>query len=125
MRLFPPVPINARTANKITTLPIGGGPDRSSPILIQKDQKIVLITWATHRRTDIFGADALEFRPDRWETLPPESLVGYLPFLSGPRSCPGRELSSLPEKHTGLTFVTRAICFDESKLRGGEDLAEL
>jgi len=91
MRLFPPVPINARTANKVTTLPTGGGPDHNSPILVQKDQKIVFITWATQRRTDIFGPDALEFRPERWENLGPESLAGYLPFLSGPRTCPGQQ----------------------------------
>lgn len=41
-----------------------------------------------HRRTDIYGPDALEFKPERWETLRPG--WGYLPFNGGPRICLGR-----------------------------------
>ncbi len=41
-----------------------------------------------HRRTDIYGSDALLFRPERW--APEESLRpgwAYLPFNGGPRIC--------------------------------------
>ena len=51
-----------------------------------------------HRRKDLYGEDAEEFRPDRWEDLSlplyHDSVSagwGYLPFNSGPRVCLGRE----------------------------------
>jgi hypothetical protein len=42
-----------------------------------------------HRRKDLFGADADEFRPERWQYLRPG--WNYLPFNGGPRTCLGRE----------------------------------
>jgi cytochrome P450 len=42
-----------------------------------------------HRRRDIYGADADEFRPERWETLRPG--WEYLPFNGGPRICLGQQ----------------------------------
>jgi len=46
-----------------------------------------------HRRKDIFGEDAEEFRPERWgENLRPG--WAYLPFNGGPRACLGREYST-------------------------------
>lgn len=52
-------------------------------------------TWATHRSKASFGDDALDFRPERWEGLKGEALLGFVPFNSGPRACPGRKYSSL------------------------------
>lgn len=51
-----------------------------------------------HRRHDLYGDDAEEFRPDRWnENLPlfkdeMNATWGYLPFNGGPRVCLGRKL---------------------------------
>ncbi|KAK3182172.1 hypothetical protein K4F52_006541 [Lecanicillium sp. MT-2017a] len=54
--------------------------------------------YAMHRRKDIYGDDAEEFRPERWEG---DSLknVGwaYLPFNGGPRLCLGPEEFGLLE----------------------------
>lgn len=44
-----------------------------------------------HRRTDIYGPDAAEFNPDRWETLRPG--WGYVPFNGGPRICIGQQFA--------------------------------
>ena len=38
MRVYPPVPFNARVANKDTILPHGGGADGESNVLVQKGQ---------------------------------------------------------------------------------------
>lgn len=47
-----------------------------------------------HRRKDIYGDDADEFRPERWEDDALRDVGwGYLPFNRGPRICLGRELS--------------------------------
>ncbi|OXV08236.1 hypothetical protein Egran_04001 [Elaphomyces granulatus] len=90
MRLLPPVPVNARIAVKDTMLPTGGGPDRKSPILVKKGMTVAWPVWHMHRRTDIWGTDAHEFRPDRWEDDAKKGW-GYLPFNGGPRICLGQQ----------------------------------
>jgi cytochrome P450 len=67
LRLYPIVPINARYANKDTTLPRGGGNDRNSPIFVPKGTTVQYSVHVMHHRKDIWGADAEEFRPERWE----------------------------------------------------------
>jgi hypothetical protein len=42
-----------------------------------------------HRRKDLYGDDAEEFIPERWEHLRPT--WEYLPFNGGPRICLGRK----------------------------------
>jgi cytochrome P450 len=44
-----------------------------------------------HRRTDIYGPDAEEFKPERWEAL--RVGWGYLPFNGGPRICVGQQFA--------------------------------
>jgi len=95
LRLYPPVPVNTRTALRTTTLPTGGGPDRKSPVLIPKGSSVAWSAYAMHRRPDLYGMDAEIFRPERWdEDMPikgnPMSMKwGYLPFNGGPRTCLG------------------------------------
>lgn len=93
LRMYPPVPLNVRTALKDTTLPVGGGANGLSPIFITKGTSVIYSVWAMHRRPDIWGQDASKFRPERWEG---SNLRGwqYLPFNGGPRICLGREYLS-------------------------------
>lgn len=69
LRLNPPVPSNAREAARDTVLPVGGGPDGKSPIFVQKGTMLRYTVWTMQRRKDLFGDDAEEFRPERWENL--------------------------------------------------------
>jgi hypothetical protein len=87
LRLYPVVPLNARRALKDTTLPTGGGPEGTSPIYVRKGTQIEYSVYTMHRRKDLWGKDADEFRPDRWDGRK----VGweYLPFNGGPRLCIG------------------------------------
>ena len=89
LRLYPVVPINSRVATKDTTIPTGGGPDGKSPIFVRKGQPVEYSVHVMHRRKDLWGPDADEFKPDRWVGRK----VGweYLPFNGGPRICLGRE----------------------------------
>lgn len=89
MRLHPVIPTNAREAARDTTIPYGGGPDGSAPLLVKKGMLVMYNLYAMHRREDIFGDDAAAFVPERWETLRPG--WNYLPFNGGPRICMGRE----------------------------------
>jgi len=69
--LYPVVPGNGRTALVDTTLPVGGGPDGKSPIFIKAGQQVNYQVYVMHRRKDLFGEDASEFKPERWEKLRP------------------------------------------------------
>ena len=69
LRMYPSVSTNSRAASKDTVLPVGGGPDGKSPIFVPKGSTLRWSTYAMHRRQDIFGPDAEEFRPERWEDL--------------------------------------------------------
>lgn len=100
LRLYPPVPLNTRTALRRTFLPTGGGPTLTSPILIPAGSSVAWSAYAMHRRPDLYGMDAEMFRPERWdEDMPikndPVSMKwGYLPFHGGPRVCLGSKLHS-------------------------------
>jgi cytochrome P450 len=107
LRLWPVVPLNSRFANKNTTIPVGGGPDGKSPIFIPKGRGVSYSVYSMHRRTDIYGADAEEFKPERWETL--RVGWGYLPFNGGPRICVGQQFA-LTE--AGYTIVRLMQTFD-------------
>ncbi|CAO2650872.1 Nn.00g091690.m01.CDS01 [Neocucurbitaria sp. VM-36] len=56
-------------------------------------------TWVAHRNTAVFGADADQFRPERWLEESKERLSRmddyYLPFGHGSRTCIGKNISLL------------------------------
>ncbi|KAK7525118.1 cytochrome P450 [Phyllosticta citriasiana] len=96
LRLYPSVPINSRTALNTTTLPVGGGPDGRSPILIRRGMAVGYCPYLMHRRKDLYGPDAYEFRPERWDgDLERRVGWGYLPFNGGPRVCLGQDFALL------------------------------
>lgn len=83
--------VHGRVAIRDTVLPRGGGPEGLEPHFVSKGTVVVYSIHALHRRTDVFGPDASEFRPERWETVNP-SIFEYFPFGAGPRQCPGRRM---------------------------------
>lgn len=101
LRLYPPVPVNSREVLVDTTLPTGGGPLQISPVLLRKGEFVGYSVFAMHRRKDIYGPDADQFRPERW--LVPEEQPcwlkntgwAYLPFNGGPRACFGEEQATM------------------------------
>jgi cytochrome P450 len=95
LRLHPTVPVNNRVCVKDTTLPLGGGPDRNSPIAIRAGQLVNFSVYGMHRRADLWGEDVLEFRPGRWgeEGQKSRSPWAFLPFLGGPRVCLGQQFA--------------------------------
>ena len=79
-----------RVAVRDTVLPTGGGPDGKSPIFVAKGQVVAMVLWAMHRDTGLWGDDALEFKPERWEHYS-KSEGKHVAFGKGPRMCPGRK----------------------------------
>ena len=119
-RLNPIVPGNAREAVVDTVLPLGGGPDGKAPLFVEKGMAVGWSLYTMHRRKDLFGADAEEFRPERW--LGPKGLRPgweYLPFNGGPRVCLGRKCrvgrGALCRTH--VLTLCRAICVKRSLVR--------
>ncbi|KAF7114779.1 hypothetical protein CNMCM5793_000318 [Aspergillus hiratsukae] len=90
LRLHPVVPRNERQAVRDTVLPIGGGKDGLSPVFVPKGTIVSYNVYAMQRRADIYGPDAEEFRPERWEDGKLQPRWGYLPFNGGPRICIGQ-----------------------------------
>ncbi|KAI1281580.1 cytochrome P450 [Xylaria sp. FL0933] len=56
-------------------------------------------SWVAHRNQQVFGADADEFRPERWLMSDTDKLAAmnrqWIPFGVGSRTCIGRHISTL------------------------------
>ncbi|KAJ5542464.1 hypothetical protein N7535_004885 [Penicillium sp. DV-2018c] len=91
LRLYPVVPFNRRSATRDTTIPTGGGPDGQDPVYIRKGQSVLYSTHVMHRRKDLWGPDADQFRPDRWANR--KAGWEYIPFNGGPRICIGQQFA--------------------------------
>ena len=107
LRVYPPVPLNNRTANKATILPRGGGSDGTAPILVRKGEVVVFSQYVNARRKNIFGPDADEFRPERWEEHETSSPYGwaYFPFNGGPRACLGQDFALMEVSYTVVRLL--------------------
>ncbi|KAG8528220.1 uncharacterized protein KY384_007137 [Bacidia gigantensis] len=107
LRLFPPVPLNNRTANRHTILPRGGGLDGKSPILVRKGELVVFSQYVNSRRKNIYGPDAELFRPERWEGLNAAENFGwaYFPFNGGPRACLGQDFAVMEASYTIIRLL--------------------
>jgi len=95
LRLFPPVPFNFRHATQDVIWPASGG---GQPFFIPGGTRCIYSVFAMHRRTDLWGPDALEFDPDRFldermkKYLIPNPFI-FLPFNAGPRICLGQQFA--------------------------------
>ncbi|EMD32768.1 hypothetical protein CERSUDRAFT_118491 [Gelatoporia subvermispora B] len=97
LRLFPPAAAGAREA--VTDGFIKSG-DHGRKMHIPKGARVRWITLALHRRKDLWGEDSDEFKPERWldpalMTRLSERPTMFIPFLQGPRTCPGQEFAKL------------------------------
>lgn len=105
LRLQPAIPINSRTALCSTTLPRGGGADDQSSVYLRKGQEVTYCVYALHRNPAIWGDDAEQFRPERWEGR--TKGWEYLPSNGGPRICLGKQLALMQLSYTIMRIVQR------------------
>ncbi|KUJ10601.1 cytochrome P450 [Mollisia scopiformis] len=105
LRLYPVVPINGRFANKDTTLPRGGGKDGQSKIFVPAGSSVDYSVHVLHHRKDIWGPDAEDFRPERWENRK----VGweFVPFNGGPRICIGQQFALTEASYVTVRLLQR------------------
>jgi len=52
-------------------------------------------SYTIHHSKEIWGPDADEFRPERWEKLSERQKNAFIPFSYGPRSCVGRNVAEM------------------------------
>ncbi|KAK2463019.1 hypothetical protein APHAL10511_004674 [Amanita phalloides] len=122
LRLYPPFKVNSRVSMEDDTLPLAKPiVDRRgnllSSISLKKGQVVIIPLSAIHKDKSIWGEDALDFRPERWECLPesvnaiPGIWSHLLSFWGGPRSCIGFRFAITEMKALVFTLV-RAFEFD-------------
>lgn len=76
---------------------------------IRKGTEILICPAAIHRNPRIWGPDADEFDPARWDKLEGDAadVHAWAPFLQGPRACIGRTLAWLEFKAVVVELVRR------------------
>jgi cytochrome P450 len=118
--------LNAREAVEDTVLPTGGGPHGDMPIPVRKGEVVVMSQYINSRRKNIYGPDAGEFRPERWENGEMENIGwAYFPFNGGPRHCLGEDFALMEISYTIVKLLQAfpSISLSASQIReevGGE-----
>ncbi|KAJ7115674.1 cytochrome P450 [Mycena epipterygia] len=129
MRVHSPLMFNQRMAMKDDVLPLAkpyidktGKSHYSLPI--PKGQMIHIPIWAVNTDKEIWGEDANEFIPERWENLPeavsdiPSVWANQLTFFAGPTNCIGFR-SALVEMKVLLFTLIRAFELAPAVPKGG------
>jgi len=116
MRVHAPVPSTLRVAAQDDAIPLEKpvkDKDGNSHqyIRVTKGQTIFVPILAINRSVEVWGNDATEFRPERWETIPeaassiPGVWANLLTFMGGPRGCIGYRFSLVEMKALLFTLV--------------------
>ncbi|KAF8157063.1 cytochrome P450 [Crassisporium funariophilum] len=127
LRLYPPVTMLNRAARQDIILPLatpirGTNGKDIMEIPIPKGTEIFISIMASNRNPELWGPDALEWKPERWLSPLPEALVEarvpgvyshLLTFLGGGRSCIGFKFSQL-EMKVVLTLLLDVLEFNPS-----------
>lgn len=64
-------------------------------------------TFTIHHSKEIWGPDALEFKPERWFNVTQRQKDAFIPFSHGPRSCVGRNVAEMEMKLIAATWMYR------------------
>jgi cytochrome P450 len=109
MRLYPPVAWDSKHAAAGDMLPDG--------TRVESGDRVTYFQYGMGRMESIWGADAAEFSPQRWLSLPedgalPAAVAGVSPFKypvfqAGPRTCLGKEMAFVQMKFVASTVLRR------------------
>ncbi|KIK56922.1 hypothetical protein GYMLUDRAFT_776852 [Collybiopsis luxurians FD-317 M1] len=112
LRLYPPAPSIARQTTQDVIVPlskpvIGVDGSEISQILLPKATRVTVSTLNANRSSELWGPDALEWKPDRWLSPLPESISNskisgvyshLMTFGAGSHACIGFKFSQLEMK---------------------------
>ncbi|KAI1471120.1 putative benzoate 4-monooxygenase cytochrome P450 [Daldinia caldariorum] len=79
-------------------------------------------TYTMHHSREIWGEDADEFCPERWEETTARQKNAFIPFSTGPRACVGRNVAEMEMKMIVATWARRYsvfLCQNEMETREG------
>lgn len=77
-------------------------------MLVRKGELVVFSQYVNSRKKNIFGEDAEEFRPERWETGELTNIGwAYFPFNGGPRQCLGEDFALMEVSYTVVRLLQR------------------
>ncbi|WFD35878.1 hypothetical protein MCUN1_002746 [Malassezia cuniculi] len=105
VRMLPSVPSTVRVALKDDVVPLSrpykraDGKGTYNSIVIPKGHELFIPINVIQLSKDLWGEDAGEFNPDRWDNLPSSVINAKMPpghtfaFIAGPRSCIGKQLA--------------------------------
>jgi cytochrome P450 len=122
LRVHSPVPSTIRIAMKDDIIPLNTpfvdkNGETQLGIKVSKGDSIFIPILAMNRSKSIWGEDATQFKPERWESVPeganhiPGIWGKQLSFLGGPRACIGYRFSIVEMKALLFTLV-RAFEFE-------------
>jgi len=116
MRLYPPVPMYVREANRHETF---------RKRRVRKGAQIIISPWHLHRHTRLWERPD-EFDPARWDTPNGKECQrkAYIPFSAGPRVCPGSAFA-MAEGPLLLAMLMRAYRFERVDGRDPVPVAHL
>lgn len=70
-------------------------------MLVRKGELVVFSQYVNSRKKNIYGPDAYDFRPERWETGELRNFRwAYFPFSGGPRQCLGEDFALMEVSYT-------------------------
>ncbi|KAF6229070.1 hypothetical protein HO133_007184 [Letharia lupina] len=123
LRLYPSLGMRERVALRDTTL--SRSEAENTPLLVRKGDVIMISSYALQRRKDLWGADADEFRPERFldAKLEPWTIIS---FGAGPRACPGQRIGIFQVAYT-IVRILRTYTGIENRdpVMGFEELQQL
>ncbi|KAI1163886.1 cytochrome P450 [Nemania serpens] len=105
LRLYPVFPQNNRISLKDTVLPAGGGPDGTAPVFAPAGTLFDTSFSTLHRDPKIWGPDANEFRPSRWENDYSPPPFTFMPFGAGPRQCLAQQKATMETSYIISRFL--------------------
>ncbi|KAJ7128827.1 cytochrome P450 monooxygenase [Mycena crocata] len=129
LRLYVPLVSVDRTAMKEDVLPLSkpyidtAGKSHNT-LLLLKGQLVHIPIQAVNIDPEIWGSDAAEFKPERWENIPaavsavPGVWGSVLTFLAGPHNCIGFRFAVVELKALIFTLI-RAFQFENAVPAGG------
>ncbi|KAE9417583.1 hypothetical protein Angca_003474 [Angiostrongylus cantonensis] len=85
------------------------------PYIFRKGVCVVIDTWTVHHNPKIWGNDAEEFRPERFQSPTIEQLHSFMPFGVGPRQCVGMRFALLEMKLTLSMLLSKYRLWKEGQ----------
>ncbi|OJJ65691.1 hypothetical protein ASPBRDRAFT_139582 [Aspergillus brasiliensis CBS 101740] len=80
--------------------------------------------YTLHHLKEVWGADADEFRPERWEKITDRQKKAFIPFSYGPRACLGRNLAEMELRLITASWARRYdFVLRDDKMEVNEGLA--